>query len=119
MDTETNDRDFQYDESGFEPPFVTFNCSNDEIPNIKVCFFTFNDVICSVVMFLLQTERQSTPFTGTFPENVKKSTMQQCRCHPVFKFAQSVMDQLPVEQQKKFTIDVTKLLLKYQESNLE
>lgn len=49
---------------------------------------------------------------------MRKTAVQQCRCHPVLKFAQSVMDQLNAEQQKKFTIDVTKLLLKYQENNL-
>lgn len=64
-----------------------------------------------------QPERHSSPFTSKPHE--RKATVEQCRCHPVLKFAQSVMDQLSVEQQKKFTIDVTKLLLKYQENNLE
>ncbi|KAG4065027.1 hypothetical protein HA402_004150 [Bradysia odoriphaga] len=100
VDTEMNDeREFQYDDSCYEPPFVTLNCSNDET--------TFN-----------KSERHSSPLTSKSPEIVRRTTVQQCRCHPVFKFAQSVMDELSSEQQKKFTIDVTKLLLKYQENNL-
>lgn len=36
MDTETNGRDFQYDESCYDPPFVTLNCSDDGISHLKV-----------------------------------------------------------------------------------
>lgn len=100
MDAETNDeREFQYDDSCYDPPFVTLNCSNDDNT--------------------YKLERHSSRMTSKSPETVRRmSTVQQCRCHPVFKFAQSVMDELSSEQQKKFTIDLTKLLLKYQENNL-
>lgn len=70
------------------------------------------------IELIFQLERHSSPLTSKSPEIVRRTTTQQCRCHPVFKFAQSVMDELSSEQQKKFTIDVTKLLLKYQENNL-
>lgn len=36
MDTEVNDREYQYDDSCYEPPFVTLNCNNDETPYAKV-----------------------------------------------------------------------------------
>lgn len=36
MDTEMNDREFQYEESCYEPPFVTLNCGNDELHCTKV-----------------------------------------------------------------------------------
>lgn len=36
MDTETNDREYQYDDSYYDPPFVTLNYSNDESTHNKV-----------------------------------------------------------------------------------
>ncbi|KAJ6645229.1 hypothetical protein Bhyg_00433 [Pseudolycoriella hygida] len=99
MDSEMTDREYQFDESCYDTPFVPLNCNNDESPHLKA-------------------EMHSLPLTGKSPDNVRKATTQHCRCHPVLKFAQSIMDQLNIEQQKKFTIDVTKLLLKYQENNL-
>lgn len=37
IDTEINDREFQYDDSCYEPPFVTLNCgSNDGMSHNKV-----------------------------------------------------------------------------------
>ncbi len=123
-DLEMNDRDdreFQYDDSCYEPPFVTLNCSNDETTQNKVGIYRITEN-CSLILIQLifQPERHSSPLMARrSPEIVRnRSTAQQCRCHPVLKFAQSVMDQLNVEQQRKFTIDMTKLLLKYQENNL-
>lgn len=60
MDTDRdNERDFQYDESGFEHPFVTFNCSNDEIPAIKVCFTLDGRIGPSLVLSVLKNFERS------------------------------------------------------------
>lgn len=38
MDTDAHDRDYHmnYDDSTYDPPFVTLNCSNDEPSHLKV-----------------------------------------------------------------------------------